>query len=330
MKTLFYIIIVVLTLLGFACQDNDTQDYYEELEIPDSLQKEILKNELLSGLCHVDTIDASEYSYRPKYGIQYEKEPTTFLLKSTEKEDSYSFFESLIPPYERDKIIVTGTTSIYSIDEESTIKHTYTNTEDIESIIEIDMPEIPMIKRLVYVPAEQWPYNDISSPFRVGSVWERTYKSQTARYICVREFTGKNNPGIMMTFDNGWDMIPYLKYHNYYPTPTNCASRFAWEKLMDLYEVHRTAFEEAVQLKVIPPYIFRECFIVGSIKILWENPLVSAYRVDFFEGSFHSRIWENRINTPLFPWNFRGSSHVEFAESKPDGVWKEIEIDFEE
>lgn len=342
MRINVYFFITFMFVLGNSCQ-NDSYPNSEKKEgmndlnntivLPDSIMEMIKTQNLLATFCYVDTINDSTFTYRSKYGHQDEVSPTTYLFKSTGEKDAYSFFMHLIPYDERNKILKMGNTYSYSIDDERTIKYTYIGSTDIIAMIEFKMPEIPEIKKYIYIPVELWPYNDGSSPFSLGSVWKRIDDNRTeTKYVCVKEYFGKNDPGILMTFERGWfdGGTPNSNYRCLF----NCASKWAWQKLQDLYEDYNMMYNDAIEAGAIPKeFTDGSSYLVGSpttrIQTVgsgrWKQTLVwtTIQYVQFKSGEFYFNTSSQKNDYPS-TGNKKGSSHIEFGNTVPYGKWEQI------
>ncbi len=355
MKKNSYLIVAFIVIIGYNACENDDFLYLEEEDnmgalIPegennnvlahDSIRKIMITQELLSTLCHVDTINDSTFTYRPKYGTQDEANPSTFLFKSIGDKDALSFFMHLISHNERDKIMEGENTLSYSVDEKLTIKYTYIGSSEMIAMIEFDILEIPEIKRYVYLPAELWPYNDSNSPFSLGSVWQRIDENQTkTKYVCVKEYCGKNDPGILMTFERGWKEHSAGSWNNSQALPYNCAGNWAWLKLQDLYCDYRMMFDDAVKEGAIPSGITSgKEYVVGSPSYrtwttgwwFWkeEHHEGSMEWVQFVTGDFQFNTTRWRCCSKQYgktlTGNRLGSSQIEFNNTMPAGEWEQI------
>ena len=351
MKRFVYFIVAFIFIIGYySCQNDDfpNSEEKEQMEslipkgenndvvIPDSIVKMMVTQDVLATFCHVDTINDSTFTYRSKYGYQDETNPSTYLFKSTGDKDAYSFFMHLIPYKERDKILEIGNSFSYSIDHERTIKYTYIGSSEMKAMIEFEIPEIPEIKRYIYLPVELWPYNDSSSPFSLGSVWQRVDGNDTkTKYVCVKEYCGRNDPGILMTFERGWSVYGVGGYYyNMHELPYKCASKWAWQKLEDLYSDYNMLFNDAKNEGAIPdniPY-GGYWYNIGSPSCrtwttgwwFWkENHFEATFEWVYFKnGKFHflSTSWNSGVKY----CTGMGSSHIEFGNTMPSGKWEQI------
>lgn len=335
MRKLLYFFFTFMFVLGSSCQNDNypNSEEMDDLNIPDSIMKIIKTEDLLATLCHVDTINDSTFNYRPKYGHQDETNPSTYLFKSISDKDAYSFFMHLIPYNERNKILKIGNTYSYSIDDERTIKYTYIGSSEMKAMIEFEMPEIPEIRKYIYIPVELWPYNDGNSPFSLGSVWQHVNGDNTkTKYVCVKEFFGENDPGILMTFERGWANVKYPNSNK--PCLFNCASKWAWQKLQDLYEDYNMMYNDAVEEGAIPKeFTDGSSYLVGSPTISYKTVLSGRWKqtftcttiqyVQFKSGGFHFNTSSQNKDHPS-TGNNKGSSHIEFGNTVPYGKWEQI------
>ena len=340
MKRFLYFFITIILVFGSSCQ-NDNYPYSEEIDdlknssiLPDSIMKIMKTQDLLATLCHVDTLNDSTFTYRYKYGHQDEASPSTYLFKSIGEKDAYSFFMHLIPYDDRDKILKIGNTYSYSIDDKRTIKYTYIGSAEMKAMIEFEIPEIPEIKKYIYLPVELWPYNDGSSPFSIGSVWKRIDNNQTeTKYVCVKEFFGKNDPGILISFERGW--VDGKFPNSTYLYRAGCASKWAWQKLQDLYWDYGTMYNDAVTEGAIPSILTGDSdsgYLVGSPTTTFRTVGTGRYKqthtvttmqyVQFKDGDFQF----NTIQRNNYPYtgDKKGSSHIEFGNKEPSGEWEQI------
>lgn len=334
MKNTFYAIIMMCCFAAVSCESDDIpsnplQDNSDEFILPDSIRNRFLTEDLLGTLCYVDTINDSTFSYRAKYGRQDETDPTVFLFNSTSPTKAYSFFKHLVPSNEVDKIVESENTSSYSIDEERTVKYTYIGDTDVEAIIEFDFPEIPQIKKYVYIPTAAWPYNaNLITPFKIGTVWERTLNSQKWTYVCVKEYDGDNDKGIMMTFSGGWNQNGQVS--------NNCASKAAWQAFEDLCTANYSRFENAVAIGAIPTkFVDGNAYGVGSIDYktwttgfwFWKEThtqtIIHQVKIKNDRTGFTFNDI-NDVNTTIL-----GSSHIIFGREKPTQngeIWKQLSL----
>ena len=350
MKRMFYFLITILTISVVSCNNNEipsdeehekkpmngsnSQDSSEEnsIALPEDIRKKMLTHNLLATFCLVDSIDDSTFIYRPQYGRQDEMDTNAYLFKAVNKNDAYSFFIHLIPTNERAKILEVGNTSIYSIDENRTLRYTYIGSTDIIATIEFDFPEISNIKKYVYIPADLWPYNDSTSPFLLGSIWKHIDET---KYVCVKEYCGRNDPGILMTFDKGWQTVELNTYYNDVPFLINCASKWAWQKLEDLYMHYPMMFKNAVEEGVIPVNLqWGYKYTLGGVEVknwttgwwLWEEKYheCTVHNVWIENGKFkfEDYSWSGGMLTSRS--NMGGSSHIEFGNTMPSGKWEQI------
>ena len=356
MKRFVYIFIISIFILGNSCQNDDLPNSEEkeqaesenndviisksenyDLIIPDSIIKMMIIQDLLATFCHVDTINDSTFSYRSKYGHQDEVNPTTYLFKATSEKDAYSFFMHLIPYKERNKILEIGNTFSYSIDDKRTIKYTYIGSSEMKAMIEFEIPEIPEIKRYIYLPDELWPYNDSVSPFSLGSIWNCIKNNQiVGKYICVKEYAGRNDRGILMTFGIGGKEIPAGSYNNNVPFLIDCASKWAWQKLEDLYENYPKMFNDAIYEEAIPRDLKKGSkYTVGGIDIQTWTTGALFWKETHYKYTVHNVMINNgKFKFEDFSWdsseiltsrsNMNRSSHIEFGNTMPSGEWEQI------
>ena len=289
----------------------------EDVSVPDSVMNKMLAQELLADLCEVDTVNDSTFTYSHRYGQRDEADPSVMYMKADNDSTALSFFECLVPLGEQDKVMTVGNTTTYTIPGQGSITYEYEGNGDVSARIHIDFPQIPDIKELVFIPAGVWPYNAVT-PFRVGQMWQ----NGSRKYVCIKEYCGDNDKGILMTFDGGWSD----DWFDGYNVHKDCASEWAWKKMEDFYNNNRTKFDNAVSAGIIPHTLAGGyCFMVGShtssYKFLWQLhrfPYVRISKGNFvFATCTVKKPWQGLTNGNLQP-----SCSMEFGSSKPAGSWE--------
>lgn len=303
-------------------ENGDIKTGSSHMVLPNSVVNEDLKQILLSNLCYVDTINDSTFKYSHRYGHRDEADSTLMYLKSNYDGDALSFFKSILPAGEEKNLIVNGSNMTYSIPNEGSITYSYEGSNDVEARIYVDFPEIPDIKEIIYIPKDLWPYNDDSSPFKIGSIWKNVDNNRV--YVCVKEFCGDYDKGIMMTFDGGWKDDYYDGFNMY----TECATKRAWEKLSDLHTSYPSKFNQAVEVSAIPSNVKQGfCYTVGN-HTSKNKVLFTRHYFDYVQ--FKNMKFNFGTFTIDYPWEeikyaYRHpSSSFEFGATKPSGNWKRI------
>lgn len=305
-----------------ASENSDIKTGSNDFVLPDSVVNEELKQILLSNICYVDTINDSTFRYSHRYGRRDEADSTLMYLKSNYDGDALSFFKSMLPAGEEKNLIVNGNNITYSIPNEGSITYSYEGSNDVEARIYVDFPEIPDIKEIIYIPKDLWPYNDDSSPFKIGSIWKNADNNRV--YVCVKEFCGNYDKGIMMTFNGGWKDYYYNGFNMY----TECATKRAWEKLSDLYTSYNLKFKQAEEKGAIPSEVRQGYnYTVGNHTSKYKF----LYTRHYFDCvKFKNNKFEFSTFTIDAPWqeiaksNRHPSSSFEFTNTKPSGNWKRI------
>lgn len=335
MNYIFALLLIISSAFSlYSCDEEESNrsNYVEDnipiktgssnFVLPDSVINEELKQMLLSNLCYVDTINDSTFKYSHRYGHRDEADTTLMYMKSNYDGDALSFFKSLLPAGEEKKLIVNGNNMTYSIPNEGSITYSYEGNSDIEARIYVDFPEIPDIKEIIYIPADLWPYNDVSTPFRLGSIWKNADNNRV--YVCVKEFSGDHDKGIMMTFSGGWKDYYYDGFNMY----TECATQRAWEKLSDLYTSYNSKFNQAEEQGAIPSRVRQGyCYTVGNHTSKFKLVFTRHY---FYYVRFNNNKFEFSTFTIDAPWeeiksaDMSPSSSFEFGTTKPSGNWKKI------
>lgn len=331
-RSLLLLAPLALAGLTASCGDDDhgmdVPTVPEEFVVPDSLERDALAFEIITKLCEVDSSNIYHYRYTPRFGRADEADPSVLYLKSMDDGDAVSFFEYLVPTSEKEQIVRGEGVLTYSIEGEGTLTCTTVGSADVQARIDVNLEDLPDVRQLVYIPESMWPYNDKSTPFKIGSVWNRKESNHTWRYVCVKEYCGDNDKGIMMTFDGGWGTEEVDDC-----TVLVSSSEWTWKKLEDLYKKNRTKYNNARNQGAIPENVERGSpYAVGGHekKTKWYWPYTEhTIRWTHFSGGslvFESFEWKSPWKKLVTYCNLRGSSSVEFGDSRPSGTWSLVSM----
>ena len=326
----FYLFLTLSICIYTSCNDESiNMEEQEEFILPESDLNAMLEHELLSNLCYVDVINDSTFNYRLRFGHPDDADSTIQYFKLTYEDEALSFFRSLIPIGEEKRWVESGNTITYTIEATGELKYSYIGSHDIVAKIKVDFQKIPMIKECIFLSEHAWPYNDIASPFRRGAIYKN--KNEDRNYLCLREYTGENNKGIMITFDGGWSTKKIGKVSD---VPVNCPSRYVWQLLEDLYTTKKSKFEQALDNGVIPSNLYRggEYAVGGETtytKWYWPYTRHTLTSVTFVKNTGKMKYEDWNWNTP---WEelkvysgISGAHSIEFGSTPINtSVWEVI------
>ena len=323
----FYLFLILSICVYTSCNDESiNMEEQEDFILSESDLNAMHEHELLSNLCYVDVINDSTFNYRLRFGHPDDADPTILYFKSTYENEALSFFRSLIPIGEEKRLVESGNTITYTIEDAGELQYSYVGSHDVVAKIEVDFQKIPMIKECIFLSEHAWPYNDIASPFRRGAIYKN--KDENRNYLCLKEYTGIYNKGIMITFDGGWS----TKRIDNKEVLINCASSYEWQLLEDLYLTKQSKFEQALDNGVIPSALYNGSpYAVGG-EITYRvgfSTVHTLHRVEFKKeiGKFQRDLsgwttpWEKLKDYPK-----QGGSHSIEFDSMPinKSVWEVI------
>ncbi|MBE6276487.1 MAG: hypothetical protein E7096_09155 [Bacteroides sp.] len=326
----FYLFLIFSICIYTSCNDESVNmEEQEDFVLSESDLNAMLEHELLSNLCYVDVINDSTFNYRLRFGHPDDTDPTILYFKSTYENEALSFFRSLIPIGEEIRLVESGNTITYTIEDVGKLKYSSIGSNDVVAKIEVDFQKIPMIKECIFLPEHAWPYNDVASPFRRGAIYKN--KNENRKYLCLKEYTGENNKGIMITFDGGWSTKKIDKVSG---VPVDCPSRYVWQLLEDLYTTKKSKFEQAYDKNVIPFHLYwGGSYAVGGEttyrKWYWPYKRHTLTRVFFVKNTGKMQYVDFNWNAPweeLTEYSgILGSYSIEFGSAPIDArVWEVI------
>lgn len=239
----FFSVLIALVIGGTACdRDENTEIDYS---IDESIFEELYYERLLMNFSDLDTLESGEIRRVPRLGeCLYSGCPDEFYLLADDSENAYShFLDLMIPDGVEDRITMAGNEHVLVLNEAKISFHA-TNTDGRVAEIDVDIPEIPGLKRVFFMTEDSWPVNGEESPFELGQIW----KYGDRCWICVkdsRQGTGR----LLTTSNNGHDA--WYKEYDYFQkggvcVRTKCASMETWLAFKEFRRKYPQRFKENI------------------------------------------------------------------------------------
>lgn len=232
LHNIIYSVICVIGLMAMfsmvsSCSDSEEQQASEtgfskeeQLQIQNQIQA---IRGVLKRLTGVEELEADFYqqTYTPTYGkVLNEANPFVRSVKTNEQKFAYEQFELMVA----DKNLITPTTDGYSVvfkypskiaqlaNREEFGKLTYHQGDGSTRIayVDVDIPSIPNLQRIDFVPSELWGDNSIvkndTTAFKYGELVYFNGKEDRGEgyWLCVREYNGGQQDGILVHLNEGF------------------------------------------------------------------------------------------------------------------------------
>lgn len=184
MKRFFYIL-TLISILVTSCDSNDKHEQDSDSTIDESALEEIYYERLLMNLSDIDTLLIGTSCRIPKLGVcLYPANSDEFYLLADNSENAYShFLDLMIPGNCKDRITISGNERVFTM-QDATLKFRSINTGEKVAEVDVDIPEIPGLKKIFFLTELSWPENSNDSPFEVGEVWTDNNRSS---WLCVKD-----------------------------------------------------------------------------------------------------------------------------------------------
>lgn len=311
MKRFFYIL-TLISILVTSCDSNDKHEQDSDSTIDESALEEIYYERLLMNLSDIDTLLIGTSCRIPKLGVcLYPANSDEFYLLADNSENAYShFLDLMIPGNCKDRITISGNERVFTM-QDATLKFRSINTGEKVAEVDVDIPEIPGLKKIFFLTELSWPENSNDSPFEVGEVWTDNNRSS---WLCVKD--SRQGNGRLLQVHEG-TLCYFMDYESDFQDPftvcTQGASKETWlaykefrrkypQRIIDTYN----AIDDMITQRYEKDYLRAPGFL-GS---LWY--LLRAEEIDdvFIIGK--PKVQDIEVYTPAGPYYYRYYYIVEF------------------
>ena len=179
------------------------------------------------NLSDIDTLASGTICRIPKLGTcLYPANPDEFYLLADNSENAYShFLDLMIPGNCKDRIIVSGNERVFTM-QDATLKFRSINTGEKVAEVDVDIPEIPGLKKIFFLTELSWPENSSDSPFEVGEVWTDNNRKS---WLCVKDSRQGNGRLLQVSDRAGYDSMDYESdFQDLFTVCTQGASKETW------------------------------------------------------------------------------------------------------
>ena len=311
MKRFFYIL-TLISILVTSCDSKDKPELDSDSTIDESVLKEIYYERLLMNLSDIDTLASGTICRIPKLGTcLYPANPDEFYLLADNSENAYShFLDLMIPGNCKDRIIVSGNERVFTM-QDATLKFRSIITGEKVAEVDVDIPEIPGLKKIFFLTELSWPENSNDSPFEVGEVWTDNNRSS---WLCVKDSRQGNGRLLQVHEGTLWYFMDYESdFQDPFEVCTQGASKETWlaykefrrkypQRIIDTYN----AIDDMITQHYEKDHLRAPRFL-GS---LWY--LLRAEETDdvFIIGK--PKVQDIEVYTPAGPYYYRYYYIVEF------------------
>ena len=226
MKRFFYIL-TLISILVTSCDSKDKPELDSDSTIDESVLKEIYYERLLMNLSDIDTLASGTICRIPKLGTcLYPANPDEFYLLADNSENAYShFLDLMIPGNCKDRIIVSGNERVFTM-QDATLKFRSIITGEKVAEVDVDIPEIPGLKKIFFLTELSWPENSNDSPFEIGEVWTDNNRKS---WLCVKDSRQGNGRLLQVSDRAGYDSMDYESdFQDLFTVCTQGASKETW------------------------------------------------------------------------------------------------------
>ena len=226
-----------------ACHDDDDAP---PSNTEDQRETELLQihDYILNQFCEVDSTSGKP-AYTPRIGEALPGTSGTTLSVAVGSEgEALQLFNNYFIPTDAENLIVRNG-GVISIDMGKNGSVAYTPGGASSTTIataSINLPELPEVKQIEFIPKSLWPYN-ASSPFFPGDV---VRDDNGWWWICVRACEG-GIKGILMTWDGGYKLTIKVDPRKSYYNVLGCATTDAWNALAYFYYSDVNYFKTEVE-----------------------------------------------------------------------------------
>ena len=311
MKRFFYIL-TLISILVTSCDSKDKPELDSDSTIDESVLKEIYYERLLMNLSDIDTLASGTICRIPKLGTcLYPANPDEFYLLADNSENAYShFLDLMIPGNCKDRITISGNERVFTM-QDATLKLRSINTGEKVAEVDVDIPEIPGLKKIFFLTELSWPENSNDSPFEVGEVWTDNNRKS---WLCVKDSRQGNGRLLQVSDRAGYDSMDYESdFQDLFTVCTQGASKETWlaykefrrkypQRIIDTYN----AIDDMITQRYEKDHLRAPGFL-GS---LWY--LLRAEETDdvFIIGK--PKVQDIEVYTPAGPYYYRYYYIVEF------------------
>ncbi len=224
--------------------DDEAAALAEEAAIADRLEYK----RLMQAICTSESTVPDVTTYLPAEGeVLYEVSPgVRYLGFETEADARHHFLTFMLPlGYDESHLTTASDGCITYTIQDATLTYTVGGADGALANVELTLPECPEWKRLVFLPANEWPNNNMQTPTDLGDVWEHDGKL----YLVTREYLYGRN-GKMICFDEKPPLDPYRAYTYWmgdFDLWLECASYETWQGLRTLRHGSRDHLELVIE-----------------------------------------------------------------------------------
>lgn len=224
-STMKQIFIVLAVLVAVVSCDRNNEPQKDTDHIDESMFEELYYEQLLMNLSDRDTLESGEVRRVPSLGdCLYSACPDEFYLLADNSELAYShFLDLMIPDGVEDRITVLGNERVLMMNE-ATISFRAANTDGRVAEVDLDIPEIPGLKKVYFMTEESWPVNSDESPFELGQIWRKGNEY----WICVKD-SRQGIGRLLLVREAGGNVTGYSgDEQEYFEVCNECASKETW------------------------------------------------------------------------------------------------------
>lgn len=234
LSVLSFLCLFCFFVVPTSCSDDDeTQDVInDEAEDPEDPEAQRIADSLrsVSILSELAAYDSISGKYTPHLGEAiYPEHPEWYYLIADSVEQARQYFLNMFCD---STVVAGGNNTLICRFDAGSLTFNPTSTADYVAVVDVNVPVISNMKKLVFIRSSEWPHND-DSPMRWGQIWRRTCKGEGNGwlYFCATDFNCLSNEVRLMTFDGGWVKDHFGKYTHWqgsFDVYGNCASKEAF------------------------------------------------------------------------------------------------------
>lgn len=311
MKRFFYIL-TLISILVTSCDSNDKHEQDSDSTIDESALEEIYYERLLMNLSDIDTLSIGTSCRIPKLGVcLYPANSDEFYLLADNSENAYShFLDLMIPGNCKDRITISGNERVFTM-QDATLKFRSINIGEKVAEVDVDIPEIPGLKKIFFLTELSWPENSNDSPFEVGEVWTDNNRSS---WLCVKD--SRQGNGRLLQVHEG-TLCYFMDYESDFQDPFEVCTQGASKETWLAYKEFRRKYPQriidtynAIDDMITQRYEKDHLRAPGFLGSLWY--LLRAEEPDdvFIIGK--PKVQDIEVYTPARPYYYRYYYIVEF------------------
>lgn len=261
----FFILILLGCSLLAGCKDHNEPEYTEDADYPELIE-DLCYQQLLNTLARND-----DGVLIPSVGTVIDAgRPHEVWLLADNVQDARNRFKELLVPAEAEEFVEESGDVITLRLKDALLKFgPVAGNGAAIACVDVDIKELPGLRKIYYTTEDLWPENDNYSPFELGNIW----KKGNIYWICIKD--SRKGKGIMLGItEDQWvngvnTVLRYDKYDHfqkYIEVRTQCASKETWMAYRDM----RSRYSERLKTN------YEE-----FENLTWSNEDENAYNYDF-------------------------------------------------